>query len=129
MALTLTTDQLAGAITDILEEYSGLVEEDVQRITQAAGKKTMERIRAKASSAGIGGTGKYKKNWASKYKAKAGGAEATVYNKDTYRLTHLLEYGHAKVNGGRVKAYPHIGEAEKEAIAEFERDLKEAIQK
>ncbi len=44
-----------------------------------------------------------------------------------YRLTHLLEDGHAKRDGGRTKAMPHIQKHEQDAVQEFERRVEEVI--
>ena len=129
MDRSLQPSDLANAINDALAEYKGLIDEDVKRATKEVGNAAAERTRQNAQSAGFGGTGKYAKNWTVKYKATEDGAEATVYNKETYRLTHLLEFGHAKVNGGRVQAYPHISKAERWAIEAYTDALKEAISK
>ena len=46
-----------------------------------------------------------------------------------YQLTHLLEHGHTKRGGGRVRAIPHIAPAEEEGVKELEDDIKEALEK
>ena len=128
MAQNLTADELAGAINDILAEYKSAIDEDIQAATKNVSKGAKDRVTNVANQK-FNGTGKYAGNWRVKVKAKGNTAEATVYNKDTYRLTHLLEFGHAKVNGGRVAGREHIAPAEQWAIREFEKAIKEAIQK
>lgn len=68
----------------------------------------------------------YKNSWEVEITGRMFYRKAVVHNKK-YQLTHLLEYGHAKVNGGRVKAYPHIAPAEQNAIKEFIQKVEEAV--
>ena len=44
-------------------------------------------------------------------------------------LPILLEHGHATVNGGRTRAFPHWEEAEIQGVEQFEKELKEAIER
>lgn len=73
-------------------------------------------------------TKKYSKSWKFKEtKSGLGKKGVVIYNEKHYRLTHLLEHGHAKRNGGRVSAVPHIRKANENACKEFERRVKELI--
>lgn len=51
----------------------------------------------------------------------------TVYSPNRYMLAHLLEKGHAKRGGGRVRAIPHIAPAEQAGIALFESLIEQAL--
>jgi hypothetical protein len=46
-----------------------------------------------------------------------------------YRLTHLLENGHALRNGGRSKAFPHIKYGEELVQNRIEEIVREAVEK
>ena len=54
--------------------------------------------------------------------------ESDVHNKEHYRLTHLLEYGHIAKNGKRVGARPHIAVVDEWAVDELYFRLCDAIQ-
>ena len=129
MADVIAPDEFAAAIIDAMQEYAGLIEEDVERVTREVSKETREKIKTNARTKGLVRTGTYLKSWRVKVKLKPMGTAATIYAADPhYRLTHLLEHGHAKVNGGRVPAYPHIGDAERWAISAYQEALREAIE-
>lgn len=58
-------------------------------------------------------TKKYTKNWTSEQRISRKSAVSglngySVYNKEHFQITHLLEYGHQSRNGGRVRAFSHI---------------------
>lgn len=121
-------DELAAAIAATLEEYRDVIGADVERITREIGTQTRARVKEQAQSKHLVRTGKYLKSWRVKVTTRGDKTEATIYaTAPRYRLTHLLEYGHATASGGRVQAYPHIGPTEQWAVGEYERALKEAI--
>ena len=116
-------------IEEILEDYGKSIAEELRDATQSVIKEGAKQLK---SSSPIK-TGKYAGSW--KYRMDKGGGGAvqvvhgTIYAQAPhYRLTHLLENGHAKRGGGRVAARPHIGAVNDWAQEEVIKRLKEKIE-
>ena len=112
-------------INKILTEYGdevGLVLKDTIRTVMAEASDKLERSSPVRS-------GEYAKNWTSdEFPGKNRFATNFVdYNIDRYRLTHLLEFGHANRGGGRTPAHPHIAEVNEWAQKEVEKEFKSRI--
>lgn len=120
MADKVKIEDFAASLGTILDEYSDTVIDATNEAAEEAGKFALSRVKELSPVR----TGRYKRGWTKAVVTQgAGSIVVTIYNKRPY-LPHLLENGHAKVNGGRVKALPHIAPAEKEAIENFEREIK-----
>lgn len=121
MSIKVTPSTCGAIITRMLDDYLLTVSDDVEESVKAAAEHTAMRLRNTSPER----SGAYAKSWSAKRSPKRARSvyniSYVVYNKKHYRLTHLLEKGHAKVNGGRVAAIPHISVAEQEA-AEFVKD-------
>lgn len=82
----------------------------------------VKELRATSPKSKSKRSGTYAKGWTKKKRGKV----IVVHNKE-YQLTHLLEHGHAKVNGGRVDAQEHIKPVEKhlqdDAVNTFKKNL------
>lgn len=125
--MSIKPDQFAEAVERGLREYSAEVAENVKKAVVEEGKQCVKDIRANIDSAGITQrTGDYRKSWRSKKTAESPSTiTVTVYaGSGQYRLTHLLEKGHAKVNGGRTRAFPHIAPAESAAAERLGKKVK-----
>lgn len=117
-------DKLAGEVAAMLEAYTDEVTEAVKAECQTVADECLKEIRAASPVK----TGKYKKSW--KKKVEYEGKEdirIRVYNAKYPGLTHLLEKEHAKVNGGRVAAIPHIEPAEQHAAEKLVNKVKVKI--
>lgn len=120
-------DNLANAISKELEKYSETFTEKVKQHTEVVAKECAEELKNTSPSSKSGGSKKYAKGWTYKkaYESNSG-VRYRVLNKNKPQITHLLEYGHAKQNGGRVNAKPHIKQAEEKAKNKLIRLIKES---
>jgi len=118
--------KLADAIMEGLEEYKDLATDEMKKSVKKSGKTVKQEIEKNAPKR----TGKYKKSWAVKTtKEDANSIEVTVHSRNRYQLAHLLEFGHAKRGGGRVRAIPHIAPAEEVGVKELEDEIERTLRK
>lgn len=104
-----SVDDLADLVMDGLREYSELADTAMKK----AVRKTATSVRKEISENAPKRTGTYVKSWATKRVTEnSHSLQITVHSKNRYQLAHLIEKGHAKRNGGRVAAIPHIAPAE-----------------
>ncbi len=124
MSRNITVDELVDVISEGLQEYADLASDDVK----SAVKKSAGAVRKQISGTAPVKTGRYAKSWRVKTTAESSNSlEQTVYSPTRYMLSHLLEKGHAKRGGGRVRAIPHIAPAEAMGIEMFEGLIEKAL--
>ena len=111
---------IASEITKALSEYTSEVEAEMDMIKSDVADETVNMLKVNSPK---GRRSKYAKGW----RKKKDGTGYVIHNATDAGLTHLTEKGHAKRNGGRTKAQPHISIAEQEAIKKFENKVERAI--
>lgn len=121
MATKVTIDNLDIAVQNILKEYDNEVSLNLDVITQKVGKAGVKALNSAAKSKFDGN--KYNKSWTSTTEKGRLYSRVILHSKMA-GLPHLLEHGHAKVNGGRVKGRAHIQPVEKKLVTEYEREVK-----
>ena len=119
MSQTIQVSEMEKVIMDALEEYGEKASEVIGQTLPLVGQETAQDLRSTSPKL----TGNYAASWTYGMRESQGSKKRNkliVYNKDHYRIVHLLEHGHAKKNGGRVDAVVHVkpaqDRAEKKAI-------------
>ena len=86
---------IAGEIEKALKAYAYDVAEDIDIAKNEVSKEFKTNVTKDSPEE----TGSYQKGWRIKKFKKSN----IIYNKTDYQLTHLLEHGHIKINGGRTE--------------------------
>ena len=119
-----SVDGLADAVMKGLEEYAKLSTDEMKKSVKNAGKFCKEEVSANAPVR----TGRYAKSWKSKVTGESSNALTVTVYSSVPGLPHLLEHGHAKRGGGRVRAIPHIAPAEEAAEEKLIKDIEKALE-
>lgn len=120
---------LSEELCEILREYA---DKTYQVLDEEAEKAAVEAVKyLKTQAKGQNPWKEYSKGWAkTKVKSSLYGTTFFVHNAKHYRLTHLLENGHAIWNSpkARAGAFPHIKPAEEKAKKSFEERVRKRIE-
>ena len=124
MSITIKSEQLRDAVMEALSDYRDEVNEGVRKAIQKQANEDVRELKTTSPKK----TGKYAAGWAQKVvKNNVSAYDVVVYNKEKPGLTHLLENGHAKVNGGFVPGIQHIKPVEEESNNKLLEKVEEII--
>ncbi|MEY9980396.1 HK97 gp10 family phage protein [Lysinibacillus sp. RC79] len=112
-------NNLAKEINKQLALYANFVEEEIDAVAKEVAGKAVTKLKQTSPVGDYTGGGQYASGW----KVKKQKGKYIVHNATNYQLTHLLEKGHATIDGGRTKAIPHIKPVEVETNKDFEKEL------
>ena len=122
--LRVRLDEFTPAVEELLREYG----DEVIKASQDTVEPLMAEGVKKLKAASPKDTGAYRRSWKEKTQMERFGAAGVIYaSSPQYRLTHLLEHGHALRRGGRtygkVKGIEHIAPVNEWVQEEYERRL------
>jgi len=128
---TIKPEQLASEITKVLSDFQTATEEDTSEAVIVTANQAVDELRAaKPSGSGqYGSWDAYNNSWKRRplSKTKRDVFSSLIHNEKHYQLAHLLENGHAKANGGRTRAFPHIAPVAEKAEEQLMREIKNRI--
>lgn len=120
-------DQLNDAIINSLEDYNREVVDGVKKVT----KKAMNQlVKDSKATAPVGKRSKhYKDNITSKTLSEndLGISKLWYVRGSDYRLTHLLNNGHALRDGGRYPGTNFLGKAVDKIVPDFLKEIEEVL--
>lgn len=132
MGKKITVDELSNEIMKTLKEFEGMTDEAVEKGISKTAKDAVRDLQ-NAHPSGSGKYGSWDKAYNKGWKVmqtkrdKKYHKKATIHNATNYQLTHLLEKGHAKQNGGRTRAFPHIAPVAEKCEGELVANMKKYL--
>ena len=121
--MNVTVDQLADTIAEAVKAYTDDVTAGIEKAVDETAIKILQEVKAAAPSP----HGNYRSGFKKNNLSTPNNRKYAVWNAKFYRLVHLLEKGHAKRGGGRTRAFPHMGPAERTNCAALEDKVKQII--
>ena len=125
MAKIVGVNQLADELTRTMKKYNDDVKRGIEKETKKRATTTKKEVQAEAPK----DRPEYYKYFTRSKRTTSDGLSYTIWNKKYYNLIHLLEFGHAKVGGGRVKAQPHMKPVGDKNIKEYEKEIIKIIKR
>lgn len=120
------SDDLGKKVREMFRSFEGDVLDVTNIAVKATAKKAVKELKVGGSFKNRTG-GKYRKGWKVEIEKSRLGCKATVYNEHPGQTT-WLEYGHAKQNGGRTQAFPHIESVDQNVEEIFLDELRKGIE-
>ena len=125
-----TVDNLAKEIEKSLADFAGVTDEACESGVMDTAEEAVKELRSAhpSGSGEYGSWDKYNRGWKIRETKRTKNVMALIHNATDYRLTHLLEKGHAKVNGGRTRAFPHIAPVEEKAEENLVKNIRKRVE-
>lgn len=112
-------------LMDALTTLAKALDDEIQDAAKETANDTVDRLEYLAP---VGYTGNYARSFKAR-KQRDGSYAVAAFKNHQWSLSHLIENGHATVNGGRTQAQPHFEPAHKEARDEFLELVEEKVSK
>ena len=119
-------DMFSASIEELFGQIGTAAGESIADAARVGSKDGAKAWRSNIPEAGIGGKGDYRKSIRSTVKGRGEDAQGICYS-TMPGLPHLLEKGHAKMGGGRTRAFPHVAPAAETAFDSAMKALEDSM--
>lgn len=121
---TIKPADFQSAVMEMLDEYGDEVIEANETAIRNVAKKATKELK---KSGDYGGSGKYRKGIGNEITKTRISVEAVIGAKKNPGLTHLLEFGHAKQNGGRTKGFNFVAPVNDSIEGKYMEEMEELL--